>query len=267
VTTGAELVWPRDHEAFIKTLTPTFSLSAQIPRLPVVFGPGRIDSLDRQILETICGHGREGQSFNRLVAEVQPFASRSTFALRTKRLVKLNYAERFPDGKNRQMKRLRGTPMMLLLARISTTMKAQCTDLERAIHERTESIKARKALTEDEVIREIEYVNQTNDKIKGVFSLVGVYAVNLGETAAADIILPMVIGDFKRVNSALASLLASNPQLTRGLADERLAGIPLGQLRDDFKYAFGVEIDKALPKFSKHLKALSKTSRAASRRC
>ena len=227
--------------------------------MPIVFGPGRIDSLDRQILETICRHGREGQSFNRLVAEVHPFASRSTFALRTKRLVKLNYTERFPDGKNRQMKRLRGTPPMLMLARISSTMKAQCADLEHAIRERTGSIKARKALSEDEVNREIGYVNQTNDKIKGVFSLVGVYAVNLGETAAGDIILPMVVEDFKRVNSAFASLLASNPQLMRRLADERLAGIPLGKLRDDFKYAFGVEMDKALPKFSKHLKELSKT--------
>jgi hypothetical protein len=53
---------------------------------PAMFGKERLDALDRQMLETICTHSREGQSFNKLVEEVKPFASRSTFAFRAKRL-------------------------------------------------------------------------------------------------------------------------------------------------------------------------------------
>lgn len=228
--------------------------------MPIVFGPGRLDSLDRQLLETICAHGREGQSFNRLVAEAKPFASRSTFALRAKRLTKLNYIERFPDGKDKQAVRIRGTPMMLLLTRIASTMKSQCAELERAIRERADAVRAQKATSEDMIKKQLEFVNEANDKIKGVFSLIGVYAVNIGETAAGDVLLPMVVEDFRRVNSALASLLASNPRLTHALADKKLAAVPLDQLRSDFEYAFGTEIEKALPKFSRRLRRLSRAS-------
>ena len=41
----------------------------------------RLEALDRQILETICRHGREGQSFNKLVADVKPIASLGSLAL------------------------------------------------------------------------------------------------------------------------------------------------------------------------------------------
>jgi DNA-binding Lrp family transcriptional regulator len=229
-------------------------LSAEAYGMRAVFGPGTLDSLDRKILEIICAHGREGQSFNKLVAEVKPFASRSTFALRAKRLVKLNYAERFPDGKNELMVRIRGSPMMLLLTRITSAMRSQCAELELAIRERGESVKAEKTLDEGEVTKQVEFINQSNEKIKGIFSLIGVYAVNLGETAAGDIILPMVVGDFRRLNSALTSLIVSNPKLMHTMADKKLAGVPLDQLSIDFRYAFGADMAKVLPNFSKHLK-------------
>lgn len=47
-----------------------------------VFSPEPLDLKDRRILEVICKHGKVGQSFNKLVDEVKPFISRSTFALR-----------------------------------------------------------------------------------------------------------------------------------------------------------------------------------------
>ncbi|MDG7009109.1 MAG: hypothetical protein JRN06_12940 [Nitrososphaerota archaeon] len=234
-------------------------MSVQIPQLPVVFGPGRLDSVDRQILDAICKHGREGQSFNKLVVEVEPMASRSTFALRAKRLEKLKYVERFPDGKNKQMRRIRGSPTMLLLTRIASGMKSQCGELESAMRERTESIRAMRVLSSEEINKQVEFIEQADARVKGIFSLVGVYAVNLGETAAGDLILPMVVEDFRKLNSALASLLTSNPKLMRTAADKKLAGVPLDRLRDDFRYAFGTEMERVLPKFSKHLEKLSRT--------
>ncbi|MEM3647259.1 MAG: hypothetical protein QW334_03840 [Thermofilum sp.] len=213
--------------------------------------------LDRQILEVICKHGRDGQSFNKLVAEAKGFASRSTFALRAKRLEKLNYIERLPDEKNKQMKRIRGKPMMLLVMRIASRMRSQCAELEQAIQRRAESLGTQKILNNDELDDQKRFINQTNDKIKGVFSLIGVYAVNLGESVAGDLLLPMVIDNFKKVSSAVMSLLASNPQLMQAVADEKLVGIPLEELKDDFRYAFGTEVNRALPRFSKRLKALA----------
>ena len=236
-------------------------MSARIPQIPVVFGMGRLDSLDRQILEVICKHGREGRSFNRLVSEVEPYASRSTFALRAKRLEKLRYIERFPDSKNRQMVRIRGTPMTLLVTRIASRMKLQCAELERAIRSQAESAKGQKAFGEDEIDRQMEFASHANNKVKGIFSLIGVYAVNFGENVAGDFLLPMVMEDFRKLNSALLSLLASNPKLTRAMADRKLSGIPLASVEDDFKYAFGTEIGKVLPKYSMHLRRLSKLPR------
>jgi len=112
--------------------------------MPVIFGPEPLDSLDMQILETISKHGRSGQSFNKLVLEVNGFAARSTFALRVKRLEKLNYAESVPDAKKRQVRRIRGKPTTLLVMRIASRMKAQCSELEQAINSRAESIRAKK---------------------------------------------------------------------------------------------------------------------------
>jgi len=214
-----------------------------------------------QILETISKHGRSGQSFNKLVLEVNGFAARSTFALRVKRLEKLNYAESVPDAKKRQVRRIRGKPTTLLVMRIASRMKAQCSELEQAINSRAESIRAKKDLSEAEIEDQKEFIDEANDKTKGVFSLIGVYAVNLGESVAGDLLLPMVINDFKRLNSALGAFLVANPRLMRAVADEKLAGVPLDQLREDFKYSFGTDMAKVLPKFSGRLQKLAKSKR------
>ena len=234
-----------------------------IPETPVVFGPEPLDSLDRQILDAICKHGRGGQSFNKIVAEVGAFASRSTFALRAKRLERLNYIESFPDERNRQMKRIRGKPMTLLVMRIASRMRSQCAELGQIIHSRAKSIEAQKVLSRNELHREVKFINETDDKIKSIFSLIGVYAVNLGADAASDFLLPMMIEDFKKLNSELRSLMISNPGLLRTTAREKLSTIPLDQLKDDFEYAFGTEMNRTLPKFSKHLKNLVKSKESA----
>ncbi|MDG6925476.1 MAG: hypothetical protein JRN09_02875 [Nitrososphaerota archaeon] len=184
-------------------------MSVGIPQIPVVFGPEPLDSLDRQILDAICKHARNGQSFNKLVAEVSTFASRSTFALRTKRFEKLSYVESFPDEENRQMKRIRGKPMTLVLVRIASMMRSQCAELEQSIQIRAKSIARQRILTKVELDDQMAFVRQANDKVKDIFSLIGVYAVNLGEAVAGDFLLPMVIADFKKLNSALGTDSAS----------------------------------------------------------
>jgi DNA-binding Lrp family transcriptional regulator len=238
-------------------------LSFGVPQIPVVFGSEPLDSLDKQLLEIISKHGREGQSFNKLVSEVSGFASRSTFALRVKRLERLNYTESIPDEANKQMRRIRGKPIMLLMMRITSRMKSQCSELEQAINSRTESIRTRKILSEAEIEDQKEFINGANEKIKGIYSLIGTYAVNFGVSVAGDLLLPMVLNDFKKLNSALGAFLVSNPRLMRALADEKLAGIPLDQLREDFRYSFGTELEKALPKFSGHLRKLAGTKRSS----
>jgi len=235
----------------------------QVPQTTLtLFGQEPLDTLDRQILDTICKHGRDAQSFNKLVFEVGAFASRSTFALREKRLEKLNYIESVRDVENSQIKRIRGKPMTLLLTRIASRMKSQCAELEQAIHRRAEIIRARKTLSKDELNKEVEFIDDTNEKVKGVFSLIGVYAVNLGASAASDFLLPMVIGDFSRLNSELGAFLTSHPQLRRAILHEKLGAMPPDQLKADFKYAFGTETDTALPKFSRRLKDIAKTRKS-----
>jgi DNA-binding Lrp family transcriptional regulator len=226
--------------------------------MPVVFGPAPLDSLDRQILEIICRHGRDGQSFNKLVAEVSGVASRSTFALRTKRLEQLGYLESHDDLRNKQMKKIRGKPMTLVVMRIASMMRSQCADLEQAIQTRANSIAGKRVLSKNELDEEKAFISRANDKIKGIFSLIGVYAVNLGEAVAGDFLLPMVIADFKKLNSSLGSLLISNAQLARVIADEKLAAMPLEPMKDVFKYAFGTDMKEALPKFSKHVDELAR---------
>jgi hypothetical protein len=222
--------------------------------IPTPFGNGRLDRLDRRILEAICEHGREGQSFNKLVSEVRPFVSRSTFALRTKRLEKLGFVETFPDAKERQVRRTRGKPSSLMLMRIVARMKQQCAEVELSLVELSE-LKANAEFGVDELTRRIEPIN---DRIRGIFALVGSYAVLFGEGVAGDLLLPMVVGDFRKVNSALLSLLRSHPELAHAIERERLTSLPTDTLRDDFRYAFGKDLRDALPKFTKHLNDLKK---------
>ena len=63
----------------------------------------------------------------------------------------------------------------------------------------------------------------------------------------------MLIEDFKKVNSALALLLSSNPDVRNALTDEKLVALPIELLESDFKYAFGTELAEMLPKFSKNM--------------
>ena len=213
-----------------------------------------MDDLDRKILRVVCSHDREGQSFNKLVRETESFVSRSTFASRVNRLERLGYVEKLPDVKERQMKRIRGKPLTLLIVRLSTRIRKQCNSLSESFIQKKSSLESRNdaAFTEQEIAELGRSISLDGERLKGIFSLIGAYAVLFGESVAGDFLVPLVIDDFKRVNSELLSLLTSKRKLASSLAKERLAMIPLDELKDDYEYAFGKPLNVALPNFSKH---------------
>jgi hypothetical protein len=238
-----------------------FSLKTNLPvaeygiPMTMTFGKERLDALDRKLLEIICDHGREGQSFNKLVEEVKSSsASRSTFAFRAKRLERLGYLESFCDPQNKQLKRIRGRPLMLMITRLVSKIRNQCQDLDIVL---TSSKATDNSSTEEGFARTKQILQDASQKMKGIFSLVPTYALYLGEAAAADLVLPMVMEDFKRLNSNLASLLSSDSRLRDALLQEKIELTAVDSLKDDFKYAFGTEMGTALPRFSKHMQRLS----------
>jgi DNA-binding Lrp family transcriptional regulator len=226
--------------------------------MPSSFGSRRLDALDLRLLEAICRHGREGQSFNKLVAEVKPFASRSTFALRCKKLQRLNYVETFGDAREQQprTRRTRGSPLTLLLMRIVERMKKQCSDIDKLLQEEITAPEG----SEAEVARLDKALEEANNRIKNVYSLVSQYGVMFGPAVAGDIILPLALPAFRKLNGTLMAFLASHPKTARFMAAGRLATVDPVSLSEDLKYAYGTELEKALPGFSRYLQGLATKS-------
>ncbi len=219
-----------------------------------------LDLLDRKILEVVCSHHREGQSFNKLVEEVKPLASRSTFALRAKRLEKLGYIEKISDTKQKQIKRIRGTPIVLLASRLLERIREQCGEAVQDLKCKKEFILSKKdqEYTDKEFSELKESILQLGERIKEIFSLVGTYAVLLGEPIAGDLLLPKLVEDFKKLNSELLSLLSLDKRVMDSLAREKLSVVPFDTLNEDFEYAFGEPVGTALPKFSQSLERITK---------
>jgi DNA-binding Lrp family transcriptional regulator len=182
---------------------------------PAMFGKEILDALDRQMLETICTHAREGQSFNKLVEEVKPFVSRSTFAFRAKRLQRLGYIEPVTDAHNKQAKRIRGKPLMLLIIRLVDGIRGQFEEVLNSLASITE-FSNNNLPSDDESRRKKkkkQILEDASQKMKEIFSLIPTYALYFGESAAGDLLLPMLMDDFKKLNSSFASLIASDKEI------------------------------------------------------
>lgn len=179
------------------------------------------------------------------MAEVKPFISRSTFALRVGKLERLRYLERVPEAK--QTKRVRGRPMTLMMMRLVFRMRERCAKLEK-------TLVAHKSGTLDD---ERMFAEQVNDEVKDLFSLIGLYGVIFGESVAGDLILPMVIDDMRHLNSSFGSFLLQDRALAASLHNERMATVSLKDLFEDFRYAFGTEMDEALPGYTRKLRGVS----------
>jgi len=182
-----------------------------------VFSSEPLDWRDRRILELVCRYGREGQSFNKLVEEAKPFASRSTFALRIERLQRLGYVEKIPDKRRKQVKRIRGSLQTRMLMWLVNRVREEAAKIEKEITEKEKELsrKPKELSTQDvrafrDFLREIKL-----RKVNGVFSSVATVAVTYGETAAGDIFLPSVVESFRNVMLKLASLMKRNPELAK----------------------------------------------------
>jgi DNA-binding HxlR family transcriptional regulator len=198
-----------------------------------VFLPEPLDTKDRQILDVICRYGQKGQSFNKLVDEVKPFVSRSTFATRVERLQRLGYIEKSPDPDRKQVKRKRISEKEKEIAEIS----------EKLAQEYHEDFR--------------KYIREEFMNIGQTFSSVAVAAVTYGETAAGDIFLPSLMENLRNVMLKLASIMKNNPELTQAAfqTEDRQHEEKMKEAEMFFN-EFGEELIETIPESMKSQKTI-----------
>jgi len=204
---------------------------------------------DRRVLEVVCKYGRRGQSFNKLVEEVKPFISRSTFALRIERLQRLGYVEKFPNEKRKQVKRIRGTLQARMLMWMIARAKDDMAKIEKLLSEKEDELsKQLKELSPEQVKAFREFTREELERIMHTFSSVAIAAITYGETAAGDIFVPSVVESFRSVMLKLASVIKKNPELVRATFSVREKP-PEGKIKEVrmFLDEFGEEILEKIP--------------------
>jgi len=228
-------------------------LDAFSPPLRGFFSPEPLDSKDRQILEVVCRYGRVGQSFNRLVEEMKPFISRSTFAVRLERLQRLNYIEKLPDERMKQVKRIRGTlPARMLMWSVARA-KEGVAAVVKVISEKEEELSkmpATERLSAEQVEGFRTFLQQILlERTANIFSSVATVAVTYGENAAGDIFLPSITEDFRDVVRRLSSLLKKNPDLAKATLEvqKKPSDESVKEARMFFE-EFGEELLEKIPK-------------------
>lgn len=236
-------------------------MNALSPPTRGFFSPESLDLKDRQILEVVCKYGRVGQSFNKLVEEVKPFISRSTFAVRLERLQRLNYIEKLPDEKMKQVKRIRGNLQARMLMWNIARAKEGVATIVKLISEKEEELSKApisERLSAEQVegfrafLRQILLERTTN-----IFSSVATIAVTYGEAAAGDIFLPSITEDFRDIVRRLSSLVRKNPDLAKATLEirEKPSDESLREVRMFFE-EFGEEILEKIPKSLEARKAI-----------
>ena len=180
-----------------------------------VFPSEPLDTKDRQILEVICKYGRKGQSFNKLVEEIKPFVSRSTFSARVERLQRLGYIDKSPDAKRKQVKLISGTlPFRMLMWMIRRT-KDDISKIEGRLSEKEKEFGETFEMLQPERLEDFRtYIREEFEKIGQAFSSVATVAVTYGESAAGDIFLPSIMENLRGVMLKLASIMKKNPDFT-----------------------------------------------------
>ncbi len=223
-----------------------------------VFPPEPLDTKDRQILEVICKYGQKGQSFNKLVDEVKPFVSRSTFAARAKRLQRLGYIEKSPDQDRKQVKRISGTLQFRMLMFTILRTKDKISKIERRISEKEKEIAEISEKLAQEYHEDFrKYIREEFMNIGQTFSSVAVAAVTYGETAAGDIFLPSLMENLRNVMLKLASIMKNNPELTQAAfqTEDRQHEEKMKEAEMFFN-EFGEELIETIPESMKSQKAI-----------
>jgi len=207
-----------------------------------------LDSRDRKILKLVCRYGKDGQSFNKLVEEARPFASRSTLALRIERLQRLNYVEKLPDEKNKQVKRIRGTLQARMLMWQVDRMREKTAEIEKLITEKEEELSKRKELSPKDIKSFGNLFRKAGvERITGIFGSVAVVAVTYGEAAAGDIFLPSVIESFRNVVLKLGSIVRNDPRMAKAIVPKERPAEETVKEAKAFFDEFGTEILERLP--------------------
>jgi len=204
-------------------------------------------------LEVVCKYGRVGQSFNKLVEEVKPFISRSTFAVRLERLQRLNYIEKLPDEKVKQVKRIRGTLQARMLMWSVARAKEGVAAIVKLISEKEEELSkmpASERLSAEQVEGFRAFLQQILlERTTSVFSSVATIAVTYGEAAAGDVFLPSITEDFRDIVRRLSSLVKKNPDLAKATLEVQKKP-PDESVREArmFFEEFGDELLERIPK-------------------
>ena len=221
-----------------------------------VFPPDPLDTKDRQILEVIYNYGRKGQSFNKLVEEVKPFVSRSTFSTRVERLQRLGYIDKTPDPERKQVKLISGTLQFRIFMWMIRRTKDVISQIGGRLSEKEKEIAEISEMLQPEHIEDFRtYVRGELEKIGQTFSSVATAAVAYGESAAGDIFLPSLMESLREVMLRLASIVKNNRELTVAafLTENQLDQDKILEAEMFFE-EFGVEFLESIPESMKSRK-------------
>ncbi|MEM3638252.1 MAG: hypothetical protein QXE12_06195 [Conexivisphaerales archaeon] len=126
-------------------------------------------------------------------------------------------------------------PTILFLFRLAERIEKRCSQLEAEIR------KAKESLNQNDEIHEhyLEWSKSLSDKIRGIFSLFGVYSILFGPTLTASIFLHETYPSIKSLYSQFYSFLAENRPKLQHIANIHLSDAQLEEVKEDLEFAFG----------------------------
>jgi hypothetical protein len=191
-------------------------ISSEMMSRTLSFPEEPLDHRDRKLIQTIGMHGGKGIGFNRLVEESKPFASRSTVAVRTERLIRLGYLERLiargRPGRERPVRLTFRCYSLMLSIDGAREIAARLHSEIRAMQQEAEE-----RLGEADVKR---WADEFRERYNALFGLVGSMAAFYGTSAAGDLFLPPIVEDYKNLFAHLLAMLRQKrPDLLRSLGE------------------------------------------------
>jgi DNA-binding Lrp family transcriptional regulator len=188
-----------------------------------------LDSRDRKLIQAIFEEGAPGIGFNKLVEKMDGSASRSTVAVRMRRLVKLGYLERKREKAPGREKPVRVTFKCYTLM----TVVSKTRDVAAKLRSQMQSMRKSGGVGEGDSRR---WWAEFRERYNGFFGMVGSMAVFYGTAAAGDLFLPFIVEDYKSLSSEFMDMVRERPELLksiRSIIDERAAseGVDLEAVR------------------------------------
>jgi DNA-binding HxlR family transcriptional regulator len=203
----------------------------------LAFPDEHLDSKDRGLLIILYECGPKGMGFNRLVKKASPLASRSTVALRVRRLTRLGYVERIPSQKGDRTRPVRISFRCHSLMSAVTKLREKTEELSTDLIRLDSALKSQKRgglKAKTEAFR--GWHDAYRAKFNGLFGMAGSVAVMFGTTAAGDLFLPLIVDDYKRLWSQFVGIVRDSiglaPSLRSIVGDElRAEGTSLEDIK------------------------------------